>query len=71
VQADTPYKIHYKSSDVFRLPVLWFALPPPFQFPFAATFKLIEECLAVASLLVLAAVPLVLISRELWKVRVR
>ena len=36
-------------------------------FPLATTFKLIEECLAVAIVLVLAAVPLILIGYEHWK----
>jgi hypothetical protein len=36
-----------------------------------AIFKLFGDCLAIATVLVLAAVPLVLISYELWKEKVR
>jgi hypothetical protein len=68
VQADTPYKFHYKTRHALWLPVLPSGLP---SFPFAQTFKLIEQCLVVATFLCLIAVPIILIGYEHWKERVR
>lgn len=41
------------------------------SFPFTQTLHLYGDCLGLAVLLVFVAVPLIVITRELWKGRVR
>jgi hypothetical protein len=53
-------EVHGGYTALFLAPVLG-------TFPFAETFKLYEQCLAVAVVLCLIAVPAILIGYECWK----